>query len=52
MATNPVRVIIELDVAEECISYRDGVRRLSDACKDELVTRISGYATMIYVSEV
>lgn len=52
MATNPVRVIIELDVADDCLTHYEGVRHLSPECKDEIVSRVSDYATMVYISEV
>lgn len=52
MATNPVRVLIEIDVVDDCTQYREGKLSLSQACKDELVSRIADYGTMVYISEL
>lgn len=48
--TNPVRVLIELDLVPECTSYREGVVDISDDCKDEIVAKLSDHASMVYIT--
>jgi hypothetical protein len=46
-----VRVIIEIEPVDECAStYANS--GLTDECRDEIVSRLADYASMIYVSRV